>query len=99
MGKFSTMETAAHRYFEILREKRALTAFCGKRGLVYSSLSNCVFKRRREDGLWGYRTRPAYRLVKSLREILHPDLWYVFPDELRRYRYLTVEELLGAGNA
>jgi hypothetical protein len=74
--------TAALLMIEGLKEKRELARFCVERGVKYADLWACTIKRVKKDGRQGYHQRPPYRVIKALREAVHPDLWYTFPDEL-----------------
>jgi hypothetical protein len=75
-------ETAALRELAGIREARNLSLLCRNYNIEYKRLSQCVLKRVKEDGSRGYHQRPAYDIVKALRERIHPDLWYIFPEEL-----------------
>jgi hypothetical protein len=75
-------ETAALRELLRLKETRNLSRLCRECRIDYKKLSYCMLKRVKEDGSLRYHQRPAYETVKALRERIHPDLWYIFPDEL-----------------
>jgi hypothetical protein len=80
--KILTDETAALGKIREIREKRELPAFCARYGVKYTDLWGVCSKRMKADGRYGFHQRPPYRVVRSLREVIHPALWYIFPDEL-----------------
>lgn len=51
-------------------------------GLCRSTLSNLCARKKLPDGRKIYRARPTYNIVNALKDIIKPDLWYIFPDEL-----------------
>jgi hypothetical protein len=75
-------ETAAINLIGEIRENRKLSAFCVEHGLKYNDMLGCAVKRKRSNGRYGYHQKPAYLVIRTLREIIHPALWYLFPDEL-----------------
>jgi hypothetical protein len=94
MRELSTKPIVAHTIFEMLREARKLTEFCVLRNINAAKIRNCTTMNKRKDGIKGYTNRPSYPIVKQLRGIIHPDLWYVFPDEITKPEKTTVRELL-----
>jgi hypothetical protein len=76
-------ETAALKKLGKIMEKRELPAFSREHGVKYLDMWGICSKRKKAGG-YGYHQRPPYRVVKALREVIHPALWYVFPDELIR---------------
>jgi hypothetical protein len=75
-------ETAALGELARLKEERVLSRLCQEHRIDYKKASYCLLKRVKEDGSRGYHQRPTYEIVKAFREVIHPDLWYIFPDEL-----------------
>jgi hypothetical protein len=94
MRELSTKPTAAHTIFDALREARKLTEFCVLHNIEPSRIRNCTTMNKRKDGVKGYTNRPTYPIVKQLRGIIHPDLWYIFPDELTKPERISVREML-----
>jgi hypothetical protein len=80
--KILESETAAIGDIKELIEKRELAQFCTKFDLDYQELWGCCNKRKKADGRYGYHRRPSYRVIKTLRDAIHPARWYVFHDEL-----------------
>jgi hypothetical protein len=78
-------ETAALSIIREMKEKRELSRFCQQYRVKYYDVAGCSFKNPKKDGREGYHQRPSYRMIRSLREAIHPDLWYIFPDELTVY--------------
>jgi hypothetical protein len=75
-------ETAALGVLREIREKRGLPAYARRYGVKYLDLWQVCSKRKKAGGRYGYHQRPPYRVVRALREAIHPALWYAFPDEL-----------------
>jgi hypothetical protein len=75
-------ETAALVKLREIMGKRELSSFAAQYRIKYFDLWQVCNKRKKADGRYGYHQRPPYRVVKALREVIHPALWYVFPDEL-----------------
>jgi hypothetical protein len=75
-------ETAALVKLREIKERRELSSFAAQYGIKYLDLWQVCTKRKKPDGRYGYHQRPPYRVVKALREVIHPALWYIFPDEL-----------------
>jgi hypothetical protein len=94
MRELSARPTVAHTVFETLREARKLTEFCVLHNIAPARIRNCTTMNRRKDGVKGYASRPSYPVVKQLRGIIHPDLWYIFPDEITKPGKTTVRALL-----
>jgi hypothetical protein len=80
--KILTDETAALEKIREILEKRELPVFCARQGVKYQDLWGICVKRKKADGRYGFHQRPPYRVVRTLREAIHPALWYIFPDEL-----------------
>jgi hypothetical protein len=74
--------TVALLRIEEVKEQRGLSQFCARHGLKYGDLWGCTIKRKKPDGKTGYHQRPPYRVIRALRDVIPPDLWYIFPDEL-----------------
>jgi hypothetical protein len=74
--------TAALSRMEEIKGKRELSAFCAAHGVKYADLWACTIKRKKKDGRYGYHQRPPYRVIRALRETVHPALWFLYPDEL-----------------
>jgi hypothetical protein len=58
-----------------------LQKLCRAKGLQYRTVYGYAVKRRRHDGIAGYHARPSYSVMRKLRDIIHPDEWFFFPEE------------------
>jgi hypothetical protein len=74
--------TIAVEYLEGLFRRRKLQEFCREQGMRYSTVYGYAIKRKRQDGIMGYGSRPGYGVIRKLRGVIHPDDWFVFPEEL-----------------
>jgi hypothetical protein len=74
--------TAAVAYLEDIYLKGGLQGFCGEQGLGYATVYGYAVKRKRHDGVLGYHARPGHRVIRKLRGVIHPDDWFIFPEEI-----------------
>jgi hypothetical protein len=58
-----------------------LQSLCRANGLQYRTVYGYAVKRWRHDGIAGYHARPSYGVMRKLRDIIHPDEWFFFPEE------------------
>jgi hypothetical protein len=59
-----------------------LQTLCRENGLHYKTLYGYAKRRKRHDGVAGYHSRPSYQVIRALRHIIHPDEWFIFPEEI-----------------
>ncbi len=53
-------------------------------GIDRYKLKNTIYRRRRvTDGKQMFKALPSYHFVRALRDVIHPDYWYIFPEELK----------------
>jgi hypothetical protein len=74
--------TVGIKYLEELFLQGELNGFCRERGLNYSTVYGYSVKRKRYDGVTGYHSRPGYGFIKKVRAVIHPDDWFMFPEEV-----------------
>jgi hypothetical protein len=75
-------ETVAIREIRKVIEERKLSTFCAIHQVGYGDVRNSCTKRKKPDGMYGYHQRPPYRMIRALRNVIHPRLWYIYPDEI-----------------
>lgn len=75
-------KTIGHTYFDILKENRVMARFCALHNVTLTEAANYVTMRHKKDGTYRYTTRPTIDFISNFKEELHPDLWYIFPDEV-----------------
>lgn len=47
------------------------------------TLKNLIYlRKRRTDGKHVFKTMPSFDVIRKLKDVIHPDLWYIFPEEL-----------------
>jgi hypothetical protein len=90
-------ETVALSWFRILREKKLFHAFCVLHSIEQRKINYMVFRTRYSQGDYLYVCRPNYKLIRSLRDIIHPDLWYIYPEELKEKIEIPYDKLIGTG--
>lgn len=87
--KIYSDEIFAHDSLGMIELKKKKTEYEGgfieiekKCGLSRCTLSNITAKKKLPDGSKIYRARPTFNIVNSLKDIIKPDLWYIYPDEV-----------------
>ena len=81
-----TDEVRAMDSLGILRLKKLRDEMSGqtieqKYGLYKGACANILCKTKLPSGLRAYRSRPTFELTTSLKDLIKPDLWYIYPDE------------------
>lgn len=80
-------KTCGHIFFDYLIEAKCYSTFCRDYLLDKVNLNNFIYQRRTKDGQRFY-SRPTYPFVNALKKELHPDFWYMFPDEVPHFNEL-----------
>jgi hypothetical protein len=73
--------TVAVAYLEEIFLDGRLPDFCAEQGFRYAAVYRYAAKKKRYDGIWGYPPRPGYKVIREFRDIIHPDDWFIFPEE------------------
>lgn len=47
-------------------------------------IKNTIYKRKSEDGKMYFKSYPQYSMIRALKDVITPDLWFIFPDELEQ---------------
>jgi hypothetical protein len=94
MGIEATKETVALSWFAGL-SKQQRHQFYVFHNIERAKINHFILKTTRMDGTFGYQSRPNYKLVRSLRETIHPDCWYIYPEELDEPMPVPYEKLIG----
>jgi hypothetical protein len=80
--KILTDETVGIRKIIEIKNERKLARYCLGKGIKYGILCGCIQRYKSNAGKIKFHRRPDYFTIKSLREDINPDLWFIFPDEL-----------------
>jgi hypothetical protein len=86
--------TTGLQHLEALRRERKLTEFCIVHELKYSAIADCIIPRRGGGGTTAYHRRPGFAVIEKLKRIIHPDYWYIFPEELIKTAVIKTTALL-----
>lgn len=81
---FARKKTCGHVFFDILKANRSLTSVCRSHDIQKSVVINYVYMKMGPDKKMRYLCRPTVPFVSTFKDILHPDYWYIFPDELSK---------------
>jgi hypothetical protein len=94
MGIEATKETVALSWFALLT-KQQRHQFYLLHHIERAKINHFILKTKRMDGTFGYLSRPNYKLVRSLRDTVQPDLWYIYPEELDNPTPVPYKKLIG----
>ncbi len=76
-------DTEGHLKFYELREQLTNQGISEKYGIDYFQLKNITSKRLNPlTNRYCYKILPQQSLIIKLREVINPDYWYIFPEEL-----------------
>lgn len=88
---YAKKKTCAHFFFDMIKEAGVYTYFCEDYGLTKTHVGNYVYMKNR-NGEKRFCVRPAFPFVNTIKEELHPDYWYMFPDEVPNFKE-TIKQL------
>ena len=86
----------ANVYFDILKERRALTNFCTIHGCANLEAANFIYMKKHRNGDKRYLNRPTLPFITKFREDVPPDWWFIYPEEVSE-QYLS--EIRGKANS
>lgn len=69
-------------FFDVVRSRRALTRFCAEHNCTKNEAANFVYMKRHKNGDLRYLARPVLPFVMKFRADIHPDWWYIYPEEV-----------------
>ncbi len=74
--------TLGNIFFDILKERRAMTKFCASHNCEKLEAANFVYMKHHKNGELRYLARPTLPFIKKFRTEVHPDWWFIYPDEV-----------------
>lgn len=76
-------ESVGHIKLKELQNRYELKGIEAMFGVDYNQLRNILYKRTNPStGKTYYKTLPQTSMIISLRNVIQPDLWYIFPEEM-----------------
>ena len=79
---FAKKDTCGHVFFNYIRNANVYTYFCEDNEMEKTFVNNYVYMKKRVNGERRYHTRPSFPFINTIKKELHPDFWYLFPDEV-----------------
>lgn len=76
--------TLGNIFFDILKERRAMSKFCASHNCEKLEAANFVYKKHHKNGELRYLARPTLPFIKKFREEVHPDWWFIYPEEVTK---------------
>lgn len=95
-NELAKRQTLANVYFDILKERRALTNFCTIHGCANLEAANFIYMKKHRNGDKRYLNRPTLPFITKFREDVPPDWWFIYPEEVSE-QYLS--EIRGKANS
>lgn len=78
-------ESVGHIKLKELQKRYELKGIVSMFGVDYNQLRNIIYKRTNpRTGKAYYKTLPQTNIIISLRNVIQPDLWYIFPEEMKQ---------------
>lgn len=74
--------TLGNIFFDVLKERRAMSKFCAMHNCEKLEAANFVYMKHHKNGELRYLARPTLPFIKKFREDVHPDWWFIYPDEV-----------------
>lgn len=89
-NELAQRKTLGQIYFDILKENMLMARFCTLHNCSYTEAANYVTMRHHKNGTFRYASRPTIQFIDKFKKELHPDYWYIYPDEVsdEEYRHL-----------
>ncbi|WP_288958402.1 hypothetical protein [uncultured Treponema sp.] len=76
--------TLGNIFFDVLKEQRAMSKFCVIHNCEKLEAANFVYMKHHKNGEMRYLARPSLPFIKKFREDVHPDWWFIYPDEVSK---------------
>lgn len=74
--------TLGNIFFNELKERRAMSKFCALHNCEKLEAANFVYMKHHKNGELRYLARPTLPFIKKFREDVHPDWWFIYPEEV-----------------
>lgn len=84
--------TLGNIFFDVLKERRALSRLCALHDYTRFQAGNFVYMKRHKNGELRYLVRPTLPFMEKFREEVHPDWWFIYPDEVTEDYIMAVQD-------
>ena len=74
--------TLGNIFFDILKQRRVMTKFCSLHNCEKLEAANFVYMKHHKNGELRYLARPTLPFIRKFRKDVHPDWWFIYPDEV-----------------
>ena len=81
-NELAKKSTLGNIFFEVLKERRAMSKFCSAHNCEKLEAANFVYMKHHKNGELRYLVRPTLPFIKKFRAEIHPDWWFIYPDEV-----------------
>lgn len=77
------LDSLGHQKLYELIKQTTLPLFAEQYGFSVYSVKNVIYKRQHQiTGKMCFKSLPQEQFIIRLRDVINPDLWYIFPDEV-----------------
>lgn len=80
--ELAKQKTLGHLFFDIIRERQVLTRFCAIHNCPLMEAANFIYMKKNRNGEIRYTHRPTVPFITKFKEAIHPDFWFVYPEEV-----------------
>lgn len=81
-NELAKQKTLGHLFFDIIREGQVLTRFCAIHNCPLMEAANFIYMKKNRNGEIRYTHRPTVPFITKFKEAIHPDFWFVYPEEV-----------------
>lgn len=75
-------KTLGHLFFDIIRKGRVLTKFCAAHNCTLLEAANFIYMKKHQNGDIRFTHRPTVPFIAKFKDVIHPDFWFVYPEEV-----------------
>ena len=76
--------TLGNIFFDILKTRRVMSKFCSLHNCEKLEAANFVYMKHHKNGELRYLARPTLPFIRKFRKDVHPDWWFIYPDEVSK---------------
>lgn len=76
--------TLGNIFFDILKTRRVMSKFSSLHNCEKLEAANFVYMKHHKNGELRYLARPTLPFIRKFRKDVHPDWWFIYPDEVSK---------------
>ncbi len=80
--ELSTRKSLGHIYFDAIKEGHVLSKFCAVHNCPAAEIANVIYMKKHPTEDRRCLKRPAVPFITKFRTDIHPDFWFIYPDEV-----------------